>query len=57
MAEIITKIRLPKRSGKWLKVIEKSVNFVSDNIEWQPCCTVRQRSLTWASTVCLDLKF
>ena len=32
----MAKIGLPKGSGKWLKVREKSVNFEMD-IEWQPC--------------------
>ena len=32
----MAKIGLPKGSGKWLKVREKSGNFEMD-IEWQPC--------------------
>ena len=32
----MAKIGLPKRSGKRLKVREKSVNFKM-HIEWQPC--------------------
>ena len=32
----MAKIGLPKGSGKWLKVSEKSGNFEMD-IEWQPC--------------------
>ena len=32
----MAKIGLPKRSGKRLKVREKSGNFEMD-IEWQPC--------------------
>ena len=31
----MAKIDLPKRSGKWSKVSEKSGNFEND-IEWQP---------------------
>ena len=31
----MAKIGLPKGSGKWLKVSEKSGNFETD-IEWQP---------------------
>ena len=34
----MAKIGLPKGSGKWLKVNEKSGNFEMD-IEWQPGCT------------------
>ena len=36
----MAKIGLPKGSGKWLKVREKSGNFEMD-IEWQPCINVR----------------
>ena len=32
----MAKIGLPKGSGKWLKVSEKSRNFEMD-IEWQHC--------------------
>ena len=32
----MAKIGLPKGSGKWLKVREKSGNFEMD-FEWQPC--------------------
>ena len=34
----MAKIGLPKGSGKWLKVREKSGHFEMD-IEWQPCYT------------------
>ena len=42
----MAKFGLPKGSGKWLKVREKSVNEKSGNfemdIEWQPCFTGRK---------------
>ena len=36
----MAKIGLPKGSGKWLKVREKSGNFEM-NIEWQPCNSMK----------------
>ena len=38
----MAKICLPKGSGKWLKVREKSGNFEMD-IEWQPCSCLPKR--------------
>ena len=39
----MAKIDLPKRSGKWSKVSEKSGNFEND-IEWQFCIMLME---TW----------
>ena len=44
----MAKIGLPKGSGKWLKVSEKSGNFEMD-IEWQPC-TKGSTCLLWDIT-------
>ena len=47
----MAKIGLPKGSGKWLKVREKSGNFEMD-IEWQPCQAPVLQSLVIFTITC-----